>query len=137
MTNAEMVRAWKRIEELLSKIPDPILRNVIRYEFQQRAERDWGFCPAEIIIKKDKPEPAEEIEFTEEEQRLLDVIEAHEKYGVDIRTEEEKRKAHNFVLNNMCDFINMGGNYWQIPENIRCPELKKIYDEAFEIVFTF
>ena len=136
MTSGEMARAWKQIESMLARIPDPIFRNSLRYELQQKATKEWGFCPAEIIIKKDKPDPEEEIEFTEEEQRLLDVIDAQENYGVDIRTEEEKRKAHNFVLNNMCDFINMGGNYWQIPDDIRCPELKKIYDEAFEIVFT-
>lgn len=35
----------------------------------------------------------------------------------------------------MIDFINEGGTYWDIPENIRCDSLKAIYDKAFDIVF--
>lgn len=133
MTNLEKVKAWKAIEKALTYVQDPILRNTLRYEFQTRAIKDWGFCPAEFLITKDTKEEIPEMEDWEMSvyERMLGYI----NYGVDIRTEDEKRKLHNETLNNMCDFINRGGTYWEIPEDIRCDALKKIYDEAFEIVF--
>ena len=126
------VRAWRTIESYLSRIPDPILCAAIRHEFVLRAKADWGYCPGDTQTYKDS---AEIPELTEEEQRLVDVIQANIDFGVDIRTDEEKQALHTETLNNMIDFINKGGNYWQIPADIQCDSLKKIYDEAFDIVF--
>ena len=134
MNRMELVKRWKYIEAFLEKVTDPILKNVLRYEFQERAIRDWGFCPAEIILPKKETET--EPELMPFEQPVYDRIRAYLTYGVDIRTDEEKHKLENETLNSMIDFINRGGTYWDIPENIRCPSLKKIYDNAFEIVFT-
>ena len=73
--------------------------------------------------------------LTEAEQAIMDRINAYLEYGVDIRTEEEKQRLEAQTLNNMIDFIDKGGTYLEIPEDIRCDHLKEIYDKAFDIVF--
>lgn len=126
------VRGWKFLEAMLAKVTDPILRNTMRYEFEKRAKKEWGFCPAETQTYKDDGEipPLEPWE-----QEIVDMINAYLEYGVDIRTEEEKQHADAVTLNNMIDFINKGYTYWDIPEDIQCESLKEIYDKAFDIVF--
>lgn len=127
------VRAWRTLENYLSRIADPFLAAALRYEFSQRAKAEWGYCPGDTQAYKD----SEDIpELTDEEQRMVDVIQANIDFGVDIRTDEEKQRLHTATLNNMIDFINKGGNYWQIPADMQCEALKKIYDEAFDIAFS-
>lgn len=130
MDSMTAVRTWRTIEQYLSLISDPFLVNAVRHEFEKRALRDWGFCPTGVKdIKEDVPE------LTKEEQRMVDIINAKIEYNVDIRTNDEKQKLHTATLNNVIDFINKDGNYWQIPADMQCEALKKIYDEAFDIAF--
>lgn len=125
---------WRFIENILNKIPDAILRNNITYLLQQRAIKEWGFCPAESLIYKTVKE--EDIpELNEDEQKVYDRCMAYLSYGVDIQTEQEKQALYNETFNRMCDFINKGGTYWEIPEEIQSPSLKSIYDKAFYEIF--
>lgn len=124
--------AWRTIERFLSRISDPILENTIRGELRQRAIAEWGYCPDQTETYKDStPLP----DFTPEEQEIYDWIQAYLEYGVDVRTDEDKRRSYVATLNHMIAFIEGGGIYWEIPEEFRCDKLKEIYDSAFEIVF--
>ena len=126
------VRAWRQIEGYLSLISDPFLAAALRHEFAIRAKNEWGYCPGETQTHKDDNDIPD---LTEEEQRLVDIINANIDFSVDVRTDEEKHKLYVTTLNNMIDFVNRGGTYWEIPETIRCDSLKAIYDKAFNIVF--
>ena len=131
MNVMDTVRAWRILEKCLARVRDPILRNGLKYEYEKRANNEWGYCPAETQTYKEEPVP----KLNENEQTMLDRINGWLWYGVDIQTEEEKRKLHNETLANMIQFIEEGGLYWDIPESIQCSSLKTIYDEAFNIVF--
>lgn len=134
MITYDMAHRWRFIENILGKIPDAILRNNITYLLQQRAIKEWGFCPAESLICKQVKE--EEIpELNEDEQKVYERCMAFLAYGIDIQTPEEKQVLYNETFNRMCDFINKGGTYWEIPENIQCESLKAIYDKAFYEIF--
>ena len=111
MNIGHTVSAWRLIEAYLSKIKDPILRNGLRYEFEKKAINEWGYCPAETQSYK-----AEDVK-------------------PELNEEEEKDHLHKVTLSNMIDFINSGKTYLDIPSDIRCPSLQKIYNEAFNIVF--
>ena len=126
------VRAWRWLETMLEKVKDPLLKNTMRLEFMRRARDEWGFCPIDTQLYQQQDEVPE---LTEAEQAIMDRINAYLEYGVDIRTEEEKQRLEAQTLNNMIDFIDKGGTYWEIPEDIRCDHLKEIYDKAFDIVF--
>ena len=126
------VRAWRTIEGYLSLISDPFLAAALRHEFTQRAKNEWGYCPGDTQTYKDN-EDIPELEPWE--QDFVDKVNAYLEYGVDITTEEEKRRLDAVTLNNMIDFINKGHTYWEIPEDIQCESLKEIYDKAFDIVF--
>lgn len=127
------VRAWRWLETMLDRVKDPLLKNTMRLEFMRRAREEWGFCPTDTQLYQQQDEVPE---LTEAEQAIMDRINAYREYGVDIRTEEEKQRLEAQTLNNMIDFIDKGGTYWEIPEDIRCDHLKKIYDKAFDIVFS-
>lgn len=126
------VRGWKFLEAMLAKVTDPILRNAMRYEFEKRAKTEWGFCPAETQTYKDD----NSVPLLEPwGQEILDRINAYLEYGVDVRTDEEKQRLEARTLNNMIDFVDKGGTYWEIPEDIQCNSLKAVYDKAVDIVF--
>lgn len=133
MDVGQKVKAWRFLETMLERIKDPLLKNAMRLEFMQRARNEWGFCPTDTQLYQQQDEVPE---LTEDEQLILDRINAYLEYGVDIRTEEEKQRLEAQTLNNMIDFIDKGGTYWEIPEDIRCDHLKKIYDKAFDVVFS-
>lgn len=132
MDVGQKVKAWRYLEAMLERVKDPLLRNAMRLEFMQRARNEWGFCPTDTqLYKEEEAVP----ELNEAEQAVLDRINAYLEYGVDIRTKEEKERLEAQTLNNMVEFIDSGGTYWDIPEDIRCDHLKEIYDKAFEIAF--
>ena len=133
MDVGQKVKAWRWLETMLEKIKDPLLKNAMRLEFMRRARDEWGFCPTDTQLYKEQDSVPE---LTEAEQAILDRINAYLEYGVDIRTEEEKERLEATTLNNMIDFIEHGGTYWDIPDDIRCDHLKKIYDKAFDIAFS-
>ena len=131
----DKVRAWKHLESYLSKIVDPILQTSLRRDFAMRAKREWGFCPANMkCAVEDNPEDILS-ELTDEERALYERIQTYLEYGVDPWTEEDKRKSHVILVNEMIQFINEGHTYWEIPEEIQSDSLKEAYDEAFDIVF--
>ena len=132
MTPYETAHAWRILEGILARIPDAILRNAFRKELEKRAVEQWGYCPTETETYKQGEKPV----LNELQQEIYDRIQTYHLYGVDVKTEEDKRKLRNETLNNMCEFINRGGTYWEIPKDIQCDSLKKIYDEAYEIVFS-
>lgn len=134
MTPHEIAHSWRQLEGFLARIQDPILRNSIRLELEKRAVEQWGYCPAEQLIYKELKEDKKP-ELTDWEQEIYDRYLAFAQYGVDIRTQEDKNKLKNETFNRMCQFINAGGTYYDIPEDIRCESLSKIYDEAFNTVF--
>lgn len=129
----DKVRAWKQLESYLSKIVDPILQTSLRREYAMRAKREWGFCPADM--KEAYREEDVIPELNEEERALYERIQTCIEYGVDPWTEENKRKSHVRLVNQMIQFIEEGGIYWEIPKEIRSDSLKEAYDEAFDIVF--
>lgn len=132
MTPYETAHAWRILEGILARIPDAILRNAFRKELEKRAVEQWGYCPTETETYKQGEKPV----LNELQQEIYDRIQTYHLYGVDVKTEEDKRKLRNETLNNMCEFINRGGTYWETPKDIQCDSLKKIYDEAYEIVFS-
>lgn len=132
MTPYETAHAWRVLESILARIPDAILRNAFRKELEKRAVEQWGYCPTETETYKQGEKPV----LNELQQEIYDRIQTYNLYGVDVKSDEDKRKLHNETLNNMCEFINRGGTYWEIPKDIQCDSLKKIYDEAYEIVFS-
>lgn len=134
MTPLEIAHSWRQLEGFLARIPDPILRNSIRLELEKRAINQWGYCPSEQQLYKEVKE--EKIpELNDLEQSVYDRIQVFTQYGVDLRTKEDKEKLYNETFNRMCDFINAGGTYFEIPDNIKCDSLRQIYDKAFRTVF--
>lgn len=131
----DKVRSWKKLESYLSKIIDPLLQNALRHEYAMRAKREWGFCPANMKCAVEDSHEDILSELTDDERALYERIQTYLEYGVDMITEEEKRKLNIETLNNMIHFIETGHTYWEIPEEIRCDSLKEIYDRAFDIVF--
>lgn len=131
----DKVRSWKKLESYLSKIIDPLLQNALRHEYAMRAKREWGFCPANMKCAVEDSHDDILSELTDDERALYERIQTYLEYGVDMITEEEKRKLNIETLNNMIYFIETGHAYWEIPEEIRCDSLKEIYDRAFDIVF--
>lgn len=129
----DKVRAWRELESYLSKIRDPLLQNSLRKEFAMRAKKEWGYCPADMkaAYREDDVIP----DLTDEERELYERIQTYLEYGVDPWTEEDKRKSHVRLVNEMIQFINEGHIYWEIPEEIQSDSLKEAYDEAFDIVF--
>lgn len=135
MTVFEATRAWRQLEGYLALVQDPILRNSMRYEFEKRAVKEWGFCPAETLTYK---EEIEKPELTQEEQDIVDMIDAYLEYGVDPRTDEQKertKRINDEALARMVRFVSEGHSYWEIPKDIRCDHIKEIYDKAMKIVF--
>lgn len=134
MTPLEIAHSWRQLEGFLARIPDPILRNSIRLELEKRAINQWGYCPSEQQLYKEVKE--EKIpELNDLEQSVYDRIQVFTQYGVDLRTKEDKEKLYNETFNRMCDFINAGGTYFEIPDDIKCDSLRQLYDKAFRTVF--
>lgn len=130
MNVKETAIAWNYIEKMLSGITDPILRNAYKYELEGKAVREWGYCPSDTQTYK---ELGEKPQLTKDQQRIVDIIDGYLEYGVDIRTKKEIEDLQRETVQNMFFFVEHNGKYEDIPDDIKCDSLKKLYEETLEI----
>lgn len=124
MTAQEKAVAWKQIESICNKIIDPVLKKSILGELAGRAKQEWGFCPSEKNIKIS-------VRLEEWEQSLLDSIKISEQYGVMILQDEEYSKMiHNDNIKWMLEYIRRGGDYRDLPDDVKNEYTLKIYNQA-------
>lgn len=125
MNLQEKTKAWKFLKDCVSKVQDPILRNVMMAEFRKRAVRDWGFNPDDRYSVAKEPTP----ELDDWEKEFVADIEKAKKYEIDTRKEKrekEKKEAHARMLH----FVEHGGKLSDIPDDIRTDTIKKLYYEC-------
>lgn len=116
---------WKKIQEYTNKITDPILKESILAEYQQRAIDEWGFCPDNKQYKAKKPdlEPWAEA-FLEKVKKAVE-------YGVFKVDEQVEKEART----RMRMFIEKGGRYSDLPEYLQTPDISVLYtDTMIELI---
>lgn len=125
----EIVKAWKFLESQINLIKDPILKNSIFAEYKLRALKEWGFFPKTgQIIKK-------EIQLDDWEKELVEDIEKHKLYEIDTRV--EKRKKTNIeAKNRIYSFIERGGRFRDLPEDLQNKHILKLYLDTFQEIIT-
>lgn len=114
---------WKKITEYTNRIKDPVLKESILAEYQQRAIQEWGFCPDKSNYKPQK------IELDPWQEQFLKKIKAGMEYGVFIKDEQTFKEARI----RMADFIEKGGKFTDLPEDLQNIHIAKLYmDVMFE-----
>lgn len=108
---------WKKIIEYTNRIKDPVLKESILAEYQQRAIQEWGFCPDKNNYKPQK------IELDPWQERFLNKIKACAEYGVFIKDEKTFNEAHA----RMGIFIERGGKFADLPEDLQNEHIAKLY----------
>lgn len=113
----EAATRWKKIQEFTNKITDPVLRESILAEYQQRAIDEWGFCPDNNEYKPQK------IELEPWQEAFLKRIKSSVEYGVFVVDEQVEKEAKA----RMRDFIRKGGKYSDLPEDLRNQHIAVLY----------
>lgn len=117
---------WKWLKSQVDKIQDPLLRNAFMADFQNRAIREWGYCPEN---KKFVAEPVEiEPVLTPAQQEFLDKVRVAIEYGV--YNKDEKLERETFARMKM--FIDEGHTFYDLPEELQTKGMRELYDRAFD-----
>ena len=115
---------WKRLKEAVNCVRDPVLRNAMLAEYQERAKRDWGYCPdTERATKKQ-----EQVILSPDEQILYDKIQNCIEYGVFEKDEQVEKEA----IARMKDFITKGGKYSDLPTDLQNKHTAVLWLKAYE-----
>lgn len=118
-------QAWNELEKLMAKIADPVLRNSARAYFQQRAKEDWGYCPDTHATVETN---TNDVLFTPEEEEFYERLLMAQKYGVYVPSNKEEPTLEQMIRE---DFNN-GYCFEMLPDNLKTPEVKEIYDRLME-----
>lgn len=118
----EATKRWRFLKESVDKIKDPLLRESILATYQQRAIKEWGFCPDKTEHKKKK----EEIVLEPWQQELHDKIQLALEYGVWDKDEQVMKEAKA----RMKWFIERGGSLSDLPEDLQNKYTTKLYIDA-------
>lgn len=117
ITAFEAATRWKKILEYTKSIKDPILRESILADYQQRAIQEWGFCPDNHIYKK------KNIELEPWQEVFLKKIKSCLEYGVFIKDEAVEKEARA----RMREFIRKGGSFTDLPIGLQTQDLHILY----------
>ena len=121
----EAATRWKKIQEFTNKITDPVLRESILAEYQQRAIDEWGFCPDGKEHKASKPE------LDPWQEAFLAKIKSAVEYGVFVVDEPTEKEAKA----RMRDFIEKGGKFSDLPEDLQNQHIAVLYmDTMLELI---
>lgn len=120
-------QSWKFLKDCLSKVQDPVLRNVMMAEFRKRAKQDWGFNPdSKYGVAKN-----ESVQLYDWEKEFVSDIEKAIIYEIDTR-EEKRKKERKEAHARMMQFIETGGTLADIPEDIRTDTITRLYHDCMQ-----
>lgn len=115
------VRAWKEILSLVSKVQDPLLRRALLAEFRDKAIKDWGWDPTGHKAF------SENVELDEYEKDFVKRVQISQQLGIYMEGKEDQKAQ---ARANMLDYVRDGGTLEGIPDNIRTPDIEKLYWEC-------
>ena len=121
----QQVQAWKWLTAQVKGVQDPTLRNAFMAEFRKRAMREWGYCPETATVPKN---PVVELEDWEKE--FVSDIENTIEFELDVGAEKRK-EAQKEAMARMKDFINRGGSWYDLPNDLKNTHTAKLYNSAF------
>lgn len=123
MNELEKLRAWKQLKEMVAKIYDPKTRQMYYRALLARATNEWGFNPER---PSDTKPNFEYLELDDWEKKFVEDINDSITFGFNVR---KINQSQEFVeaRRNMKDFISKGGMLKDIPDEIRTPDIVKIY----------
>ena len=113
----EAATRWKKIQEFTSRIIDPVLKESILAEYQQRAIEEWGFCPDTKKYKRKK----QELEPWQE--AFLKKIKSAVEYGVFVVDEQVEKEARA----RMKQFIEQGNKFSDLPPDLQTTSMCQLY----------
>lgn len=126
MTALDQVKAWNTLMQKINQVPDRDYRIALQEEMRRRALKTWGWVPGTKAPMNEEPELDEwEKEF------LMDVRDAIE-FGVDTRAAKRELEKGFEVLAKieMLNWIREGHNFYEIPAEIKTPQLAALYNEC-------
>ena len=123
MNELEKLRAWKQLKEMVAKIYDQKTRQMYYRALLARATNEWGFNPER---PSDTKPNFEYLELDDWEKKFVEDINDSITFGFNVR---KINQSQEFVeaRRNMKDFISKGGMLKDIPDEIRTPDIVKIY----------
>lgn len=122
----QQVRAWKELMKMVANVQDPLLKRGMIAEFREKALRDWGWDPITGNLAA-----AESAELTDWEKQCVEDVRLSADYGINVRVEKQAEE-HAQARLNMAAYVRNGGTLDGIPENIRTPDIKKLYWECLD-----
>lgn len=122
----QQVRAWKELMKMVANIQDPLLKRGMIAEFRTKALRDWGWDPTTGNLATQ-----EAIELDEWEKQFHQDIQDSKTFGFNVREDKQTEEYHKAKVNMMA-YVRDGGTLGGIPDNIRTPDIEKLYWECRE-----
>lgn len=111
---------------MMGDVQDPLLRRGMIAEFREKALRDWGWDPVSGNLQTPQ---IEEIELDEWEQDFLTRVRIGQQVGVHVPGEDDETAQARL---NMLAYVRDGGTLDGIPDDIRTPDMEKLYWECRE-----
>lgn len=118
------VRAWKELIKMVASVQDPMLRRGMIAEFREKALRDWGWDPSTGNLAS-----VDNTQLNDWEKQLIEDAGISANYGVNVRAEKQYIETKE-ARANMQAYVRDGGTLDGIPENIRTPDIERLYWEC-------
>lgn len=123
----EATKRWKKLMEYVNKIQDPVLRESFIAMYQERAIKEWGFCPDKTEHQKKK----ENVVLEPWQQEMHDKLQMALEYGVWGKDEQIEKEAKA----RMRLFIERGGTFDDLPEDLQNQHIAVLYlDTMIEMI---
>lgn len=124
MTPQEASMRWKWLMGMVDKVQDPVLKNCMIAEFRKRAINEWGFDPTDPKYELNESD----IDFTPDERKFLNKIKVAQRFGAWVKDEKLERETRA----NMCNFIDLGGGFSDLPEELQTPYMAQLYLDCLQ-----
>lgn len=123
------IRAWNTLKEYISKIHDDKTRKIYYTALLSKATEEYGFNPQTAKVSKTD----NSVVLDAWEKEFVEDIHKTQMYQLDVRAEKRK-KEHKEALARAKLFIQQGGSYSDLPDDLKNEHTAKLWLEAMDML---
>lgn len=124
------IQCWNKLKQYIGQIRDDKARKLYYKTLLIKATESYGFDPEKAKVKPQKPSDGV---LDDWEKELVEDIKKAEVFQVDTR-KNKRVQTHKEALARAKLFIERGGSYKDIPEELQNDTIKSLYLEAMESI---
>lgn len=125
----QKIRAWNNLKEYIKNIHDNKTRKIYYTALLSKAIEEYGFNPETAKVSKNE----NNVVLDDWEKEFVEDIHKTQMYQLDVRAEKRKR-THKEALARAKLFIQQGGSYSDLPDDLKNEHTAKLWLEAMDML---